>query len=129
MVQSGAEVEHLCADGTTSAACESHSTQSGLGAVAGDVRSTSYMLARGCSVAMIPYHLAVLLATVHVSSTRTAKCRHNEDVFVCKDFIEADLCLYANCNYVSMDGGYKSYATGKRICCFQTLAGVCRPAC
>lgn len=31
---------------------------------------------------------------------------------VCKEFIEADLCIYANVNYVTMDGGYKSYATG-----------------
>ena len=30
---------------------------------------------------------------------------------VCKDFAEADLLVYANVNYVSMDGGYKSYAT------------------
>lgn len=38
--------------------------------------------------------------------------RHGEDVMVCKEFVEADLCIYANVNYVSMDGGYKSYATG-----------------
>lgn len=31
---------------------------------------------------------------------------------VCRDFVEADLAIYANCNYVAMDGGYKSYATG-----------------
>jgi len=26
--------------------------------------------------------------------------------------VEADLAIYANCNYVAMDGGYKSYSTG-----------------
>lgn len=31
---------------------------------------------------------------------------------VCSQFIGADLAIYANVNYVSMDGGYKSYATG-----------------
>ena len=29
-----------------------------------------------------------------------------------KHFAESDLLIYANVNYVSMDGGYKSYATG-----------------
>lgn len=36
----------------------------------------------------------------------------DEEVKVCKDFAEADMLIYANCNYVAMDGGYKSYATG-----------------
>ena len=40
------------------------------------------------------------------------KTRHDEDVMVCREFVEADLAIYANCNYVAMDGGYKSYATG-----------------
>ena len=42
-----------------------------------------------------------------------------EKVLVCKDFAEADLMIYANVNYVSMDGGYKSYATG--LVHYQTL--------
>ncbi|MSR82368.1 MAG: DUF2088 domain-containing protein [Candidatus Latescibacteria bacterium] len=35
-----------------------------------------------------------------------------EDVEVCRSFAEADLLIYFNVNYVAMDGGYKSYATG-----------------
>lgn len=35
-----------------------------------------------------------------------------EDVEVCKAVAEADLLIYFNVNYVAMDGGYKSYATG-----------------
>ena len=38
--------------------------------------------------------------------------RHGEDVQICKEMMEADLVIYVNINYVSMDGGYKSYATG-----------------
>lgn len=40
------------------------------------------------------------------------KTRHGEDVQVCKEMVESDLMIYVNVNYVSMDGGYKSYATG-----------------
>ncbi len=35
-----------------------------------------------------------------------------EDVEVCRSVAEADLLIYFNVNYVAMDGGYKSYATG-----------------
>jgi hypothetical protein len=35
-----------------------------------------------------------------------------EDVEVCRSVAEADLMIYFNVNYVAMDGGYKSYATG-----------------
>jgi len=45
--------------------------------------------------------------SVHLGYTR-----HGEDVQVCKEMVEADLVIYVNVNYVSMDGGYKSYATG-----------------
>ncbi|CAI7925641.1 unnamed protein product, partial [Closterium sp. NIES-54] len=38
--------------------------------------------------------------------------RHGEAVQINRHFAEADLVVYANVNYVSMDGGYKSYATG-----------------
>eukprot|EP01025_Chloroclados_australasicus_P022459 TRINITY_DN23133_c0_g2_i1.p1 TRINITY_DN23133_c0_g2~~TRINITY_DN23133_c0_g2_i1.p1 ORF type:complete len:582 (-),score=54.49 TRINITY_DN23133_c0_g2_i1:240-1985(-) len=38
--------------------------------------------------------------------------RHGEEVRVCNEFADADLAVYANVNYVAMDGGYKSYATG-----------------
>eukprot|EP00898_Chlorokybus_atmophyticus_P001013 jgi/Chlat1/1912/Chrsp149S08697 len=38
--------------------------------------------------------------------------RHGEPVKICKTVAEASLLVYANVNYVSMDGGYKSYATG-----------------
>ena len=38
--------------------------------------------------------------------------RHDEKVRVCRDFVDADLAIYANCNYVAMDGGHKSYSTG-----------------
>ncbi|KAK3262121.1 hypothetical protein CYMTET_29005 [Cymbomonas tetramitiformis] len=38
--------------------------------------------------------------------------RHGEDVMVCKSMAESDLMIYVNVNYVAMDGGYKSYATG-----------------
>ena len=41
--------------------------------------------------------------------------KHGEDVEVCKLVAEADLMVYVNVNYVSMDGGYKSYATGMLI--------------
>jgi len=37
---------------------------------------------------------------------------HQEPVRVCKEFAEADLTVYANCNYVAMDGGFKSFSTG-----------------
>ena len=37
-----------------------------------------------------------------------------------KDFAEADMMIYANVNYVAMDGGYKSYATG--FVHYETLA-------
>jgi len=40
------------------------------------------------------------------------RTRHGEDVLACRRFVEADLAVYVNVNYVSMDGGYKSYATG-----------------
>lgn len=45
-------------------------------------------------------------------SVSLGKTRHGEDVLVCREFATADLAIYANCNYVSMDGGYKSYSTG-----------------
>eukprot|EP00793_Prasinoderma_coloniale_P000380 PRCOL_00005364-RA len=45
-------------------------------------------------------------------SKHLGKTRHGEDVEVCKEFAESDLAIYANVNYVPMDGGYKSYATG-----------------
>lgn len=42
-----------------------------------------------------------------------------------KYFASADLVIYANCNYVAMDGGYKSYATGlvsgSAASCFSTV--------
>ncbi|CAI5981179.1 unnamed protein product [Closterium sp. NIES-64] len=38
--------------------------------------------------------------------------RHGEAVQINRHYAEADLVVYANVNYVSMDGGYKSYATG-----------------
>ena len=38
--------------------------------------------------------------------------RKGEDVEVCRELAECDLAVYANVNYVPMDGGYKSYATG-----------------
>lgn len=50
-----------------------------------------------------------------------------EDVLVCREFVEADLAIYANCNYVSMDGGYKSYATGE-VAGMQPLADQQQPA-
>ena len=31
----------------------------------------------------------------------------DEEVKVCRDFADADMLIYANCNYVAMDGGYK----------------------
>ena len=40
------------------------------------------------------------------------RTRHGEEVLACRKFVEADLAVYVNVNYVSMDGGYKSYATG-----------------
>ena len=45
-------------------------------------------------------------------SVEIGKTGSGERVVVCKDFAEADMMIYANVNYVSMDGGYKSYATG-----------------
>eukprot|EP00899_Mesostigma_viride_P020638 jgi/Mesvir1/28576/Mv00991-RA.1 len=45
-------------------------------------------------------------------STHIGYTRHGEDVKVCSAMANADLMIYANVNYVSMDGGYKSYATG-----------------
>ena len=43
-----------------------------------------------------------------------------EKVRVANEFAEADLMVYANVNYVAMDGGYKSYATG--FVHYETLA-------
>jgi lactate racemase len=43
-----------------------------------------------------------------------------EKVRVANEFAEADLMVYANVNYVAMDGGYKSYATG--LVHYDTLA-------
>ena len=43
-----------------------------------------------------------------------------EKVRVANEFAEADLMVYANVNYVAMDGGYKSYATG--LVHYETLA-------
>ena len=46
-------------------------------------------------------------------------CVRNINVLLCqvnKHFAESDLLIYANVNYVSMDGGYKSYATGLVSC-------------
>eukprot|EP00897_Mesotaenium_endlicherianum_P008575 jgi/Mesen1/7746/ME000407S06961 len=45
--------------------------------------------------------------SVHLGYTR-----HGEDVEICEAYANADMVIYANINYVSMDGGYKSYATG-----------------
>ena len=45
-------------------------------------------------------------------SVLLGRTRHGEDVQVCREMVEADLVIYVNVNYVSMDGGYKSYATG-----------------
>ena len=52
-------------------------------------------------------------------SVEIGKTGSGERVVVCKDFAEADMMIYANVNYVSMDGGYKSYATG--LVHYQTL--------
>ena len=52
-------------------------------------------------------------------SVEIGKTGSGERVVVCKDFAEADMMIYANVNYVSMDGGYKSYATG--LVHFQTI--------
>ena len=45
-------------------------------------------------------------------SVDIGKTEVGEKVVVSKAFAEADLMVYANVNYVAMDGGYKSYATG-----------------
>ncbi|CAI6006259.1 unnamed protein product [Closterium sp. NIES-65] len=41
-----------------------------------------------------------------------AVARHGMARQINRHYAEADLVVYANVNYVSMDGGYKSYATG-----------------
>jgi nickel-dependent lactate racemase len=63
---------------------------------------------------MTNYNAVDLEFSVDIGTTEAG-----ERVLVCKDFAEADLLLYANVNYVSMDGGYKSYATG--LVHYQTL--------
>ncbi len=45
-------------------------------------------------------------------STEIGTTKNCEKVRVANEFAEADLMVYANVNYVAMDGGYKSYATG-----------------
>jgi len=56
---------------------------------------------------MTNYNAVDMDETVDLGPTR-----HGEDVLACRRFVEADLAVYVNVNYVSMDGGYKSYATG-----------------
>ena len=56
---------------------------------------------------MTNYNAVDMHETVDLGQTR-----HGEDVLACRRFVEADLAVYVNVNYVSMDGGYKSYATG-----------------
>lgn len=63
---------------------------------------------------MTNYNAVDLEHSVDIGTTEAG-----EKVMVCKDFAEADLMIYANVNYVSMDGGYKSYATG--LVHYQTL--------
>ncbi|CAI5970476.1 unnamed protein product [Closterium sp. NIES-64] len=53
------------------------------------------------------YNAVDMHETVDIGVTR-----HGEAVQINRHFAEADLVVYANVNYVSMDGGYKSYATG-----------------
>lgn len=45
-------------------------------------------------------------------SVHLGRTERGEDVEVCKAVARADLTIYFNVNYVAMDGGYKSYATG-----------------
>lgn len=63
---------------------------------------------------MTNYNAVDLEHSVYLGDTE-----EGEKVMVCKDFAEADLMIYANVNYVAMDGGYKSYATG--LVHYQTL--------
>ncbi|CAI5958691.1 unnamed protein product [Closterium sp. NIES-65] len=54
----------------------------------------------------------------------TAARRNDVAWQINRHFAEADLVVYANVNYVSMDGGYKSYATGLvSSCCAHTWPG------
>eukprot|EP00850_Spirogloea_muscicola_P010013 SM000057S18443 [mRNA] locus=s57:616797:622218:- [translate_table: standard] len=59
-----------------------------------------------------PHRMRNYNAVDEYDSTQLGYTRHGEEVKVCSAFAEADLLIYANVNYVSMDGGYKSYATG-----------------
>jgi len=44
---------------------------------------------------------------------------HGESVYVNKRAAESDLVIYVNINFVSMDGGHKSFATG--LCDYETV--------
>lgn len=59
-----------------------------------------------------PHRMRNYNAVDKYDSVHLGYTRHGEDVEICKSFAEADLVIYANVNYVAMDGGYKSYATG-----------------